>query len=68
MQVGLGFKSHHASLFNLYRRVSAKYHRIRVVFNTNLMACGTTIRVLMPILCLAHSIRLGLGLGLGLVL
>ena len=35
----------------------------RVIFDTNLRAYGTTVRVLMPLLFLAHPIRLGLGLG-----
>ena len=33
------------------------------MFDTTLRACGTTVRVLMPMLFLACSIRLGLGLG-----
>ena len=37
----------------------------RVVFHTTVRACGTTIRVLMPLLFLVSSIRLMLGLGLG---
>ena len=47
----------------LYLRVSDKYNPNRVVFDTTLMACGTTVRVLMPLQFL-DSIRLGLGLGL----
>ena len=38
------------------------YNPNRVVFDTTLKECGTTVRVLMPLLFLAHSIRLGLGL------
>ena len=38
---------------------------IRVVFDTTLRVCGTTVRVLMPLLFLAHCAKFGLGLGLG---
>ena len=50
-------------------RFSVKYNPVRVInpnrviFVTTLRACGTTIRVLMPLLFLAFSIRFGLGLG-----
>ena len=47
-------------------RVSVEHNPIRVAFNTNLGVCGTTLRDLISLLFLAHSIRLGLGVGLGL--
>ena len=43
-------------------RVSVKHNPNRVVFHTTLRACGTTVRVLMPLQFL-DSIRLGLGFG-----
>ena len=39
------------------------YKNNKVVFGTTLRECGTTVRVLMTILFLAHHIRFGLGLG-----
>ena len=47
-------------------RVSGKYNPIRVVFDTTLRACGTLVRILMPLLFFVHSISSGLGLGLEL--
>ena len=52
-----------AVLWSTYLRVIVKDNPNRVIFYTTLRACSTTVRVLMQLLFLAHSIRFGLGLG-----
>ena len=49
--------------FCLCLRASDEHNPNRIVFDTTLRVCGTSVRVLMPLLCLAHYVRFGSVLG-----